>query len=240
MLTKQDIINEIRQKAKENSGKPLGIGRFEKETGIRAYDWGKYWARFGDALIEAGFEPNKLQESYSDNFVIEKLIDLIRKLGKFPTIREIRIERNNNTEFPSKGAFNRRGTKRQIALKVLDYCRDKNDYQDIIALCNSVIESVDNEQDEHKTFKLDLGEVYLFKSGKYYKIGKTNDRVRRGQELKIQLPEKVDLIHSIKTDDPSGVEAYWHRRFETKRMLGEWFNLDSEDIRAFKRWRRIH
>jgi hypothetical protein len=30
--------------------------------------------------------------------------------------------------------------------------------------------------------------------------------VRRGAELRIQLPEKMDLIHSIKTDDPSGVE----------------------------------
>ncbi len=35
MRTKQDIINIIRQTAKENDGKPLGRARFEKETGIR-------------------------------------------------------------------------------------------------------------------------------------------------------------------------------------------------------------
>jgi len=72
-----------------------------------------------------------------------------------------------------------------------------------------------------------------------YKIGKTNDTVRRGNEIRIQLPERTDLIHSIKTDDPSGIEAYWHKRFETKRMNGEWFDLNSSDIKAFKRWRRI-
>jgi hypothetical protein len=83
------------------------------------------------------------------------------------------------------------------------------------------------------------GEVYLFKSGKYYKIGKTNDTVRRGNELRIQLPEKMDMIHSIKTDDPSGIEAYWHRRFQDKRMNGEWFDLNSSEIRAFKSWKRI-
>jgi hypothetical protein len=61
MYTKQEILEEVRRTAKENSGKPLGVARFEKETGINPYDWGKYWARFGDAQEEAGFEPNVLQ-----------------------------------------------------------------------------------------------------------------------------------------------------------------------------------
>jgi hypothetical protein len=81
--------------------------------------------------------------------------------------------------------------------------------------------------------------VYLFKSGRYYKIGKTNDTVRRGKEIRVQLPERTDLIHAIKTDDPSGVEAYWHKRFESKRKQGEWFDLRPSDIKAFKRWRKI-
>lgn len=85
----------------------------------------------------------------------------------------------------------------------------------------------------------ELGEVYLFKSGHFYKIGKTNCTVRRGSELRIMLPEKITLIHSIKTDDPSGIEAYWHKRFELKRKNGEWFDLTSNDVKAFKRWRRI-
>ena len=92
-LTKQDILKEIKRTAKEQGGKPLGISMFEKETGIKQYDWGKYWARFSDALQEAGFEPNTLQTSYEDEFIIKKTIGLIRKLKKFPTIGEIRIER---------------------------------------------------------------------------------------------------------------------------------------------------
>ncbi len=238
MRTKQDIINAIRQAAKDNGGKPLGTDRFEKETGINPYDWGKYWARFGDAQKEAGFEPNQLQGAYDDEFCFGKIIGLARKLGKFPTYKEIRVEKSSDPEFPSKEAFYRFGTKEQFSEKVIGYCKLNNGYDDVIEFCKSVLEKSSKGADKDDA-NVSAGEVYLLKSGRYYKIGKTNDIVRRGNELRIQLPEKMDLIHSIKTDDPNGVEAYWHRRFESKRMQGEWFDLNSTDIKAFKRWRHI-
>ena len=81
-MDKQHIINEIRRIAEKNNGLPLGVGRFYAETGIRRADWfGKYWARWGDALVEAGYEPNKLQGPYEDEFLLEKLVSLIRERG---------------------------------------------------------------------------------------------------------------------------------------------------------------
>lgn len=237
-ITKQDILNAIRQTAKENGDNPLGVARFEKETGIKEYDWNKYWARFGDAHKEAGLIPNQLQGAYTDEFLIEKVIGLTRKLGKFPTYREIKVEKNSDPELPDKNAFYRLGTKEQLATKVVEYCNNKNGYDDIIELSQSILQkSIKKDSDDE--IDGSVGEVYLFKSGRYYKIGKTNNTVRRGSELRIQLPEKMDLIHSIKTDDPSGIEAYWHRRFESKRMNGEWFDLSTAEVKAFKRWRRI-
>ena len=110
----------------------------------------------------------------------------------------------------------------------------------IIKICESVLEEFSKKEDfDEFSASREIGEVYLYKSGRYYKIGKTNDTVRRGQEIKIQLPERTDLIHSIKTDDPSGVEAYWHKRFEAKRMQGEWFDLNSADVKVFKSWKKI-
>ena len=39
MFSKVHIIEEIRRTAKENGGSPLGIARFEAETGIKSSDW---------------------------------------------------------------------------------------------------------------------------------------------------------------------------------------------------------
>ena len=238
--TKQDIIKVIQRTTKENGGKPLGVGRFEKEANIKVHEWKRYWARFGDVLIEAGFVPNQLQGAYSDEFIIGKAIGVMRKLNKFPTFDELRVEKNNDVEFPNRNVFAKFGSKQQLATKIIEYCNKKGNCEDIIRLCSPILEEpIKKENFDDANTTNEVGEVYLFKSGHYYKIGKTNDTVRRGNEIRIQLPERTDLIHSIKTDDPSGIEAYWHNRFGTKRMKGEWFDLNSSDIKAFKHWRRI-
>ena len=191
-------------------------------------------------MKEAGFVPNQLRGAYDEGFLFEKLIGLTRKLGRFPTSREVTGAKNDDAEFPNKKAFQRRGSKAQLATKVLEYCHGKDGYDDIAAFCSTVLVKPHDVASGNGNVSDLAGEVYLFKSGRYYKIGKTKDTVRRGSEIRLQLPEKVNLIHSIKTDDPSGIESYWQNRFESKRMNGEWFDLNSSDVKAFKRWRRIH
>ena len=69
--TKHHILDEIKRTARENGGVPLGKERFFQETGIRYEDWfGKYWVRWGDAVQEAGFAPNRMQDAYNEDVLI--------------------------------------------------------------------------------------------------------------------------------------------------------------------------
>ena len=80
------------------------------------------------------------------------------------------------------------------------------------------------------------GYVYMLRSGRRYKIGKSNDPSRRWREVRLELPDETHQVHTIPTDDPSGIETYWHQRFASKRIRNtEFFELDSTDVQAFKR-----
>jgi hypothetical protein len=80
------------------------------------------------------------------------------------------------------------------------------------------------------------GYVYIMRSGRRYKVGRSNSPSRRHREVRLDLPDPTSLVHSIPTDDPAGIEAYWHRRFASKRVRDtEFFELDAVDVAAFKR-----
>ena len=236
-VNKQHILDEIRRTAKANGGEPLGRARFEQETGIKYHDWwGKHWARWNEALKEAGFAPNTFRDAFSDEFLLEKLAVFIRELGRFPANGDLRIKKRNDATFPNDKVFDAHfGSRQKLRRAVVEYCQTNPDFDDVVTLCGPLPTDGRDAKEVRRPPKLFVGFVYLMKSGKHYKIGKTNAAGRREYELAIQLPERLSTVHVIKTDDPDGIEAYWHRRFAAKRGNGEWFALSPEDVQAFKR-----
>jgi hypothetical protein len=236
-MDKQYILDEIRRTAKENGGAPLGKQRFQAETGIRESDWsGRYWVRWSDAVREAGYEPNTKQVAFEDTYLLRKFAELVRELGHYPVAAELRMKTRQQPDFPSHNTFSRFGRKSEVAAALVNWCEANLGWEDVQAICaEHAIDPESKEVMEESIEGPEIGYVYLLKSGKYYKVGRSNAPGRREYELAIQLPEPVATVHTIKTDDPAGIEKYWHQRFADRRKNGEWFELRREDVSAFRR-----
>lgn len=231
------IIAEIKRTAAENGGRPLGRRRFAAETGIKESDWyGKYWTTWGAAVQAAGFSPNKKQERLGDEVLLDKLVSLIHELGRFPVFAELRMKARTDKAFPSHNTFRRFGGRAELAARLVSHCESADTHADVVSICRPIAsEAKLDDEGEDRSQPQELGSVYLIKAGRYYKIGRSNSAGRREYELAIQLPEKPKTVHVIRTDDPVGIEAYWHNRFSDKRKNGEWFQLTQADVQAFKR-----
>jgi Meiotically up-regulated gene 113 len=240
-MNKDQIIAEIKRTAQQNSGVPLSIDRFRDQTGIEKKDWyGIYWAKWSVAQMEAGYVPNQFSTpAFEEEWIIKKVIDLIRELGHFPTKPEFKLKRQKDTCFPTDTTLrNRLGKKLEMASKVAAYCQTKPDYSDVNKICSSIISAGHQQSSTRSNTEISnttSGHVYLLRHNEEYKIGKSIDVTRRYKEIKVQMPHKMEELHVIETDDPSGIEAYWHNRFRDKRLEGEWFKLNADDIKAFKR-----
>jgi len=79
------------------------------------------------------------------------------------------------------------------------------------------------------------GFVYLIKADNgVYKIGVATNVKNRLDRLDIVLPYALETIHTIQTDDMYSLELKLHRKFKSKRIKGEWFNLQLRDVEYIK------
>jgi hypothetical protein len=133
MLSKREIVEAIRKTAEANDGKPPGIERFARVTGIRKTDWyGKFWARWEDALVEAGYPPNKLQERLDPAAVVEAVASLANRLGRFPVNGDFRLEARRNPGFPAHSTIAEHlGDRASRLRKVLEFCDSRPEYANV-------------------------------------------------------------------------------------------------------------
>lgn len=243
MKDKQFILGEIRRVADRNNGKPVGVDRFRTETGIGEHEWrGVYWARWSDAVSEAGFEPLEWTVGLSEEEILDVMSRLVRQYRRYPTVSELLIEKRNNPAIPGpKALAGKVGGRAEAIRKVRNYCSSREHYSDVVAILAHEKVAADSEhgtgEAKSESGKLSpSGYVYLVKSGKLYKIGCSENHWRRKGELHKQTSEGITEIHTITAiDDAPGIEKYWHERFKEKRQHGEWFDLSAEDIGAFKK-----
>jgi hypothetical protein len=245
MRDKLYILNEIQRTAALNNGQPLGQRAFKTETGIGRHEWmGRYWTRWPDAVLEAGFKPLEADIAFGIDEMLAEVSLLVRKYGRYPIEAEILFEKraNGNERIPSPDILRAGlGKKPDAIQRVRDYCSSREEFADVFVILTKEAVSantIDEETETFTTFKKQsaAGYVYLVKSGKLYKIGFSENHWRRKSELHKQTSEGITEIHTIAAiDDAPGIEKYWHERFKEKRQHGEWFDLSAEDVSAFKK-----
>ncbi len=240
-MTRDTILSAIRSAAQNNGGSAPGARAFHAATGITRTDlWNTGFSRYSEAVEAAGFTPNQLKRAFDTSDMLTALADFARRLERFPSRGDFKVERRKNSGFPSYEAFFRLsgGSITQLPALLLSHCRTRPDLADVVELLHGLETapaSIDTAVGDGA--KRVRGYVYLAKHGRDFKIGRSTDVARRRRELALLLPQELEHVHVIETDDPEGIEQYWHRRFADRRVRGEWFRLSAEDITAFRRRR---
>lgn len=231
---RHSILSEIKRLAAVGGGQPPGQNLFAKETGIAQHKWrGVFWTKWSDALIDAGFTPNDWQSKSDTAQVLEKFAEMALAYGRVPTRSEIDLARRADNLVPSsKYVVSHFGGKDGLASALIALAE-----QDIrFASLKEIVTEPDlRHSTEAKASRLIDGWVYLLKSGDNYKIGRSDNLERRVKQITVAMPDATNLFHAIQTDDPVGIEEYWHKRFADRRLNGEWFKLTKSDIAALKR-----
>lgn len=218
-MTRDYILSEIRRLAAGRGGGTPGQLAFARETGISDHLWlGKFWARWSDAVAEAGLSPNTRTQRLDSDAVLAEVAAACRHYGRVPTKAEMLLYAKASPSLPSPNAIARHFGGRSDLIAALAALAGRDPaYADLSALLPS-----GPPQRASRPFRPPVAEgtVYLIKSGEFYKIGRSDELERRVREIRVSLPERAALTHAIRTDDPPGDRGVLAP--QVRRSAGEW------------------
>lgn len=94
------------------------------------------------------------------------------------------------------------------------------------------------DQLDHVDFRTDnnIGYIYFLKENLFghIKIGRSRNIKKRLRIFAAELPFETKLLCYFKTYNYEKIELELHKLFNSKRVRGEWFLLDKEDIEKIK------
>lgn len=78
-----------------------------------------------------------------------------------------------------------------------------------------------------------IGYVYVIQADKFYKIGISKTPKRRIKQY-TEMPYEIKEILFERINGYQELEYFLHNHFENKRIRGEWFSLNSDDLDFIK------
>lgn len=81
-----------------------------------------------------------------------------------------------------------------------------------------------------------MGKVYLICNGEYFKIGVTNNDInKRLSKLQTGSSEELWVRDIFETSTPFKLENMLHKKYKSKQIKNEWFDLNAKDVVNFKK-----
>lgn len=76
-----------------------------------------------------------------------------------------------------------------------------------------------------------MGYLYILQSGNYLKIGISKNHPRqRVKQLQTGSAQEIKLLKFYKRRNYKELEKYLHYKFKRRRIRGEWFDIELQDI----------
>src|SRR2546421_12445536 len=106
LVTKADLIEQLRRVTRENGGRPPGESRFYRETKVtKDRLWDADIRSYGDLCELAGLPRNRLQQQMTPDQLFEPLAVLTAKVKRFPDHTDREMAHRRNVAFPSYEAY---------------------------------------------------------------------------------------------------------------------------------------
>ncbi len=241
-ISKEHLIAEIKRTATANKNRPLGDTAFYSETGLQLEQlWDAEIRSYGDLCELAGYPRNRMQKQLEPDQLFEPLALLTGALGHFPDWTDREMAHRKDRSFPSYEAYRTAQNKNgPLDRQLLEWCRSRHQHSKAYQIVEQHLSKQDGiSPRSRRRGKIVNGYVYLFRYGsssRDYKIGRSENVVRRHSQIASMIPGQLRIVHVIETDDPSGVERYWLQRLEHKLIdhKKEIFRLEPSDVVAFK------
>lgn len=172
-----------------------------------------------------GDEPSRFGQDKSDlETILINWGELVRNKGSLPNQYDWKLKKLKPTISGIKASHNLNLS--ELPRVFLDKFKSSADWADVVAL---IPKFEDNEVDiqESECF------VYLKKNQKgHYKIGISIDPINRERTLMAQDPQIKTIAKKkyINKKIAGAIEKAFHQLYSHKRVRGEWFLLDEEDL----------
>ncbi|HXB40077.1 MAG TPA: GIY-YIG nuclease family protein [Bacteroidia bacterium] len=230
----QEYIKETYTKLKKKLGRQPSSTEFYENTTVSLFHLLRTGFRAYSQLVE---EMGDTAKSFSQAGVTEEnyLISfghMIRKLNKLPSTSDWVFHKGKPTMVNYKRKF-KVNSWAQIANKFFEFAKDKAEWNDIIKFAPTAnISTVILERENEECY------VYFMLDTKnhYYKIGISNEPEWREKTLQSEKPS-IKLIVAKKFVNrriAANLEKALHDSYSHKRIRGEWFQLDKEDIEEIR------